>query len=569
MAQAEIRSKGSRTGTILWVSSGSLETMNREINTSAQPRTPNKYTAALALVALLTLAGCAGSPNFSGPQMNAPTLNQKNVSTGSGENSTGKPATGATPATSKAGTSPEEAALPPLEATVTPKGAFVAEPYLQLGDGKTPFILMWTTPDTPGTKSTWAVEVKAAGKGEWKKAGGAPTLRLLAPPNVAREQVYRAPVEGMPPGALFDYRVLKDGKPVFSARARAPKSAGQASRFAIFGDCGAGSPGQKKVAYQVGLAKPDMVFITGDIVYDFGRVSEYRTRFFPIYNALPATEKTGAPLLRSTLFVAATGNHDSTYTSLDRYPDGLAYFSYWDSPRNGPELTAKGRNTPPVRGNSTAEQALIAAAADSYPRAENFSFDYGDVHWLVLDSNYYVDWSEAALRAWVEKDLSSTKAPWKFVAFHIPPFHSSSQHQDDQFMRVLCDVFEKYSVDIVWAGHVHNYQRSRPMKFQAVRGPSGLWRDDKGRVAGQWTLDKTFDGVKNTKTSSPIYIVDGAGGAPLYEMEKGKKAETWQEFTAQYIGSYSFSLVEVNGTTLTLRQITDAGKEVDRITLTK
>ena len=29
----------------------------------------------------------------------------------------------------------------------------------------------------------------------------------------------------------------------------------------------------------------------------------------------------------------------------------------------------------------------------------NFSFDYANAHWIVLDSNPYVDWTEPSLRA--------------------------------------------------------------------------------------------------------------------------------------------------------------------------
>ena len=49
----------------------------------------------------------------------------------------------------------------------------------------------------------------------------------------------------------------------------------------------------------------DIVFLTGDIVYTRGRISEYRPKHFGVYN----TEET--PLLRQTLFIGAPGNHDT------------------------------------------------------------------------------------------------------------------------------------------------------------------------------------------------------------------------------------------------------------------
>ena len=104
----------------------------------------------------------------------------------------------------------------------------------------------------------------------------------------------------------------------------------------------------------------------------------------------------------------------------------------------------------------------------------NFSFDYGNAHWTVLDSNPYVDWTDPELRAWVERDLAAAKdATWRFVAFHHPPFNSSRAHFGDQRMRVLVDLFEAGRVDVVWSGHVHNYQRTFPLTFAADRGPDG------------------------------------------------------------------------------------------------
>ena len=78
------------------------------------------------------------------------------------------------------------------------------------------------------------------------------------------------------------------------------------------------------------------MLITGDIVYDRGRISEYREKFRPVYNAEEASPAHGAPLLRSTLFLAAPGNHDIGTRDLGEYPDGLAYFLFWAQPLNGP-----------------------------------------------------------------------------------------------------------------------------------------------------------------------------------------------------------------------------------------
>lgn len=527
--------------------------------------TPQKRNAILALLFIGTAmplalgSGCAGtSPAVNPPQMQTPSLRQRGASGGGA---------GATDAVR----SVAENSLAPLATVVTPKEAFTVLPYIQLGNeakagSKESVAVLWQAPASE--KRAWMVEMTAAGGATWAKIASAPVSRPLNLPEMKPQQVWTANVTGLEPGALFDYRILADGKPVFAARARARVAANAPSyRFVVFGDCGTNSNAQKEIAYQTAQIKPDFVFITGDVVYDRGRYSEYKTNFFPIYNADAPSAAEGAPLLRSTLMIAAPGNHDLSYKSMDKWPDGLAYFYVWDFPQNGPNLAPGAKNTPRMNGDDAAEKALMAASGPAYPRMANYSFDYGNSHWTVLDSNEYMDWTDAALRAWLEKDLAAAKgATWRFVSFHHPPFHSSDKHKDDQWMRVLTPTFEKYGVSVVWCGHVHNYQRSYPLRF----APTNAKPDKEGRVAGTWTLDKTYDGMKATTANAPIYIVTGGGGASLYDPEIKEQTDKWQPFTKKYEASVrSLSSVEVEGKTLTVRQIGQDGKELDRWILTR
>jgi len=451
-------------------------------------------------------------------------------------------------------------------------GVFLAKPYLQLGDApqladRESLTLLWQTRDAD---SVWAVEYRLVPGRQWTRAA-APTMRRIAVSGISPHRLYRAALTGLRPGAPFEYRVLKEGAPVFTARARARKAAHQPYRFVVFGDCGAGTPAQKEIAWQTFRAKPDFVFVTGDIVYSHGRISEYRERYFPVYNAEKASPATGAPLLRSTLFLAAPGNHDIATRDLDRYPDGLAYFLYWAQPLNGP-LDAQGAaNTPTLNGAEENRNAFRAAAGPHYPRMANFSFDYGNAHWTVIDANRYVDWTDPALRAWVEQDLAAaTNATWRFVGFHHPGFNSSRAHFDDQRMRLLADLFERGGVDIVFTGHVHNYQRTFPLRFRVQPDPEGRFVSANGHVVGRWTLDRRFDGKTRTQPDGVIYLVTGAGGARLYDPEQQADPASWQPFTHKFISAiHSLTVVDVNGKRLTVRQISKDGRELDRFVVTK
>ena len=106
----------------------------------------------------------------------------------------------------------------------------------------------------------------------------------------------------------------------------------------------------RKIAYEIYKAKPDMVTIAGDIVYNRGLVSEYTTKYWPVYNKDNA-DTLGAPMMRSIPFVAAVGNHDALTRDLNAFPDALAYYHFWDQPLNGPVGKEGGAFVPTLLGS--------------------------------------------------------------------------------------------------------------------------------------------------------------------------------------------------------------------------
>jgi hypothetical protein len=456
----------------------------------------------------------------------------------------------------------------------TGSGAFVVDPYLQLGDAPTitstaTMQVLWQAKDDDDdNKAGWSVDYRPEGATTWRHSDR-PSMRRIAVGQVEPHRIYKATLTGLRPGGRFEYRVNRDDRPVFSSNAQARKGPDQPIRFVAFGDCGANTSGQRAVAYQTHLARPDFVFIAGDIVYSRGQDSEYREKFWPIYNAAEAAPAVGAPLLRSTLFVAAPGNHDIATGDLKTYPDGLAYFYNWSQPMNGPGLAAGDANTTRLEGPEANRRAFLEAAGDAFPRMANFSFDNGNTHWVVLDSNPYADWTTTELRSWVERDLTAAKqATWRIVAFHHPGFNSSRKHFSEQRMRRMAETFESGEVDLVISGHVHNYQRTYPLKF--VPESSKAAKKKSGEVGGRWSLDRSFDGAARSRPDGVIYLVTGGGGANLYDPEQQDDPGTWQEFTHKFLAKmHSLTIVDADGPTLKVRQVSSTGEEVDRFTMTK
>jgi 3',5'-cyclic AMP phosphodiesterase CpdA len=417
---------------------------------------------------------------------------------------------------------------------------FVQEPYLQLGDSQDPasMMVLWHTEDA---ESVWSVEVAGS-------AGDpAPASQAVCAPETERHLVYRARLTGLVPGERFRYQVLRNGEAVFQSCGRARKSAAQPVRFALFGDCSHSRPVQREIARRAAQAEPDFILLAGDIVYNYGRISEYREKFFPVYSSA----------MRSIPFVAAPGNHDMVLPNFGQFADSLAYFLYWDQPLNGPRIASGAPGTSHVLiGNEAAQPAFLAAAAPRYPVMANYSFDYGNAHWTVLDSNEYMDWTNPGLRQWLRDDLAAAQgAVWRFVAFHHPGFSSSNPWFTDQWMRPVAPLLEAGKVDVVFSGHRHNYQRSVPLKFRPGK------RNDKGEVPGEFELNVP-GGV--------IYIVSGAGGAELYDAAQGSDRATWQPFTERFISDrHTFTLVDIEGGVFRLRQIADNGEVVDRFCISK
>ena len=398
-------------------------------------------------------------------------------------------------------------------------------------------------------------------------------LKETAPVIPEREQHYfryRAGLTGLPFDSEIAYRVSLAGEVVREGTFKTRASAQKPIRFVAVGDLANGKPEQNAIAFQISKQKPDFLVALGDIVYSGGRALQYMHHYWTTYNdvATPG-EKTGAPLMASIPFYPVIGNHDADSAKLPDYPDAFSAFYFFSVPKNGPGPgpwnTALGKNP------KVAEAFRVRAGAE-YPALSEYSFDYGPAHFVCLDTNSYT--APEAIQAWLEKDILASKQPWKFVCFHVPAFHTSSQHYSEQKMRLLEPTFEKCGVDVVFAGHVHNYQRSKPLHFT----PNPPKRDPRGRVNGTFKFDTAFDGITHTKPDGIIHIVSGGGGATLYKTDFAKTVakmtadtpENYQPLTVKFTADqHSFSLVDLTPTTFEMRQLSIKGEELDHFKITK
>lgn len=462
---------------------------------------------------------------------------------------------------------------------------FTALPYVQPGsssrllDGQEAIVIAWQTEHQPaeftldyGPTETYGKSGVLARSERWQGSQDAD-----------RRFNYAAALTGLDLSKRYFYRLRGNGQTIAEGYFTTRKKRGESLRFVAFGDNAYGDPGQRAVAYHAYQAHPDFIMNTGDNVYESGLDSEYAQYFFPIYNADKADPAVGAPLLRSMPFYTVLANHDVHHKDAAHMPaadfdearDLLAYYTAMHLPLNGP-LPAP--SPTPTLGDPKIVGDFQQCAGSRFPTMANYSFDYGDAHFLCLDSNVYIDPTSSALQSWIESDLKATDALWKFVVYHHPAFNAGAKHYKEQQMRVLSPLFEAHGVDFCLHGHEHTYQRTMPFRFRPTdlskAAPS---HTDDRRIPGTFTVDTVFDGQKKTRPDGIIYITTGAGGKELYDPGFDNAPEKWRHpddnnvaYVARFFSEqHSLTVFDLQASSLTLTQIDETGKEVDRVQISK
>ncbi|MHB8894654.1 MAG: DUF5719 family protein [Candidatus Geothermincolia bacterium] len=134
-----------------------------------------------------------------------------------------------------------------------------------------------------------------------------------------------------------------------------------------------------------------------------------------------------------------------------------------------------------------------------------YSFDIANSHFVCVDTGTADDsgYDNAAQDAWLRTDLQSARArgqEWIFVSLHRAPYSADSSHGDQSdIIQYLVPIFDEYQVDVVFAGHVHAYERSFPLK------------GGKNIVDSNPTYYGDPDGT--------IYCLTGSGGAPYVSLD--------------------------------------------------
>ena len=94
-------------------------------------------------------------------------------------------------------------------------------------------------------------------------------------------------------------------------------------------------------------------------------------------------------------------------------------------------------------------------------QTENYSFDYGNAHFLVLGVN-----EPELVNDWAVKDLDKSDKTWKFGAYHFPIYYAGPNLSNDDAYPMMRPCMER--LDVLFGGHEHNFSRSFPIRNEEI-----------------------------------------------------------------------------------------------------
>lgn len=353
---------------------------------------------------------------------------------------------------------------------------FVRKPFLQLG--------------SPTSASVcWRVDKPVKVDLKYGKVAGAPDT-TVSQATASTDGCLAA--TGLAPSTKYFYELSVGGVAIAGQAdqyfvTHPPAGAAGKYSFWIIGDAGTGGSGQ--VAVKNGYIKAnagthsDAFVLLGDNAYEDGTDKELTDNHFKVY-----------PTIMANTFTWATiGNHENQ-------SNGVGHLAAWYMPTEG-------------------QSGGVPSKSELY-----FSYDYGNVHWICLDSEKSGNKTTDPMYKWLEQDLQATKQDWIIAFWHTSPYSWGSHDSDEEGVEMrerFVVLLEKHGVDLVFTGHSHNYERS-------------------------YLLNGAYGNSSDNKSKSATVILDKQAGAPdaPYKKSSGKAGNLGAVYT---VAGSSGDLGDVKG----------------------
>lgn len=269
----------------------------------------------------------------------------------------------------------------------------------------------------------------------------------------------------------------------------------------------------------------DLLLTTGDNAYRSGSNNQFQDGFFNPYKNI----------MRNITVWPVYGNHDARR---------WVFFDLFTFP-------------------AQAESGGTASATEHY-----YSFDYANIHFVVLDTQESKLHQDSAMQRWLINDLKATKQQWLISVFHHPPYTKGTHDSDDpwdsgrRLFRIrenILPVLEQAGVDLVLSGHSHMYQRSHLINCHY--GKSMSMKKSMIRDADNNSVYRKRS-VGLAPYQGTVYAVVGSSS----KVDQGPLDHPAMPYSLHQTGSL---LVDVENKTLTGRFINDKGNVSDYFRIIK
>jgi hypothetical protein len=275
----------------------------------------------------------------------------------------------------------------------------------------------------------------------------------------------------------------------------APMS-GKPTRIWVIGDSGTASPQARAVFehYQEFTADryTDVWLMLGDNAYGIGTDIEYQRAVFDMY----------PELLRQTAVWSTMGNHETYSLEVN---GSHAYFNNFSWPTLGQ-----------IGGEPSGTEHY-------------YSFNYGNIHFVCLDSEESNRLPDGEMGIWLEEDLAGNTNDWLIVFWHSPPYTKGSHDSDNVFdsggnmvqMREnILPILESHGADLVLCGHSHDYERSYLLNghygYSSSLELSMVLDDGSGRPDEEGAYLKP--GMGPAPNQGTVYVVAGSSGWATFQV---------------------------------------------------
>ena len=341
-------------------------------------------------------------------------------------------------------------------------------------------------------------------------------------------------ITGLSPGSIYYYAVgdsngeLAGGD--YDHYFKTSPSSGENMNVWVLGDAGTANEDQRSVrdAYYnyIGNSHIDMMLLLGDNAYSDGDQQEYQESWF---------ENMYEDRLINSVMWSTFGNHDGV--SANSATESGPYYDIFNFPRNG-------------------QAGGVSSNTEAY-----YSFDYGNVHVVCLNSHDVDASSNSPMIQWLQNDVNANTKEWLIAMFHHPAYRGQVTDIEANALPIL----EGGGVDLVLFGHYHRYERSFMINGHygspGSYDPSTMTIDDgDGRVNGDGAYTKTIGGPNSGVGT--VYLNTGTAGIA----SSGTSAHPIMVHNASVLGSVN---LQFNGLQLNVEFIDENGNIEDYFTIIK